>query len=346
MAARARASRTASSSIDGQLARRAPVAVTHPLVRRAARAGDLALEPKQAWTHVAEFAAPGVDAVNFGPGDPAFAHRRDEQIDDRRPRALLRAPGGASAADLRVNSAVLDAQGTYPFVRLTRGEAAAAARGIEVIDFGVGDPREPTAGVHPRGARRRLLRGAGCAIPLAVGPARAARGDRGVGAAGASASQLDPDDEVDPDARLQGGDLLARAGRSSQPRGGEDIVAVTEPGYPVHERGALFAGAAVVELPLHDERRLPPRPRRGRRWDRRSRSSGSTTRTTRPARVAPLALLRATRPRARRASTASCSPPTRRTASSGSSEPPASALQLADRTNVARLQHALEALAR
>jgi succinyl-diaminopimelate desuccinylase len=58
----------------------APVAVENPLLRRLRAAGDLPIEPKQAWTPVAEFAVRGLDAVNLGPGDPAFAHRRDERV--------------------------------------------------------------------------------------------------------------------------------------------------------------------------------------------------------------------------------------------------------------------------
>src|SRR6516225_9155334 len=49
----------------------------------------------------------------------------------------------ASVPPVRV-SPVLATQTTYPFVRIEQAKRERAARGVEIFDFGQGDPREPT----------------------------------------------------------------------------------------------------------------------------------------------------------------------------------------------------------
>jgi succinyl-diaminopimelate desuccinylase len=63
------------------LAPSGPVATENPCAQKLIAAGELTVAPKQAWTPVAEFGLAGLDAVNFGPGQPAQAHRRDESIE-------------------------------------------------------------------------------------------------------------------------------------------------------------------------------------------------------------------------------------------------------------------------
>jgi len=57
------------------------VANDNPLVDRLRVASSAPVEPKQAWTNVAEFSAAGIDAINFGPGAPEYAHRSDELVE-------------------------------------------------------------------------------------------------------------------------------------------------------------------------------------------------------------------------------------------------------------------------
>ena len=63
-----------------QHSRAAPVAARSPLVQRLREVGDFEVQPKQAWTNVADFAARGLDAINFGPGGTRYAHTPDEQV--------------------------------------------------------------------------------------------------------------------------------------------------------------------------------------------------------------------------------------------------------------------------
>jgi succinyl-diaminopimelate desuccinylase len=52
-----------------------------PVLAALRNAGSFTVEPKQAWTNVADFAARGLDAVNLGPGATRYAHAVDEQVE-------------------------------------------------------------------------------------------------------------------------------------------------------------------------------------------------------------------------------------------------------------------------
>jgi succinyldiaminopimelate transaminase len=143
-------------------------------------------------------------------------------------------------------SPLLDQLAQYPFARLDEWRAEARSRGIDVIDFGVGDPREPT----PAFIREALADGLRevSSYPRAVGlpeyrEAVAAWVGRRFGV------EIDAATEIVPTL----GSKEAIFSFAQMALGEKRLVAVPEPAYPVYERGALFAAGGVVTLPLREE---------------------------------------------------------------------------------------------
>jgi len=161
-------------------------------------------------------------------------------------------------------SPVLSAQGTYPFVRIERAKREAAAAGVEILDFGQGDPREPTDSLIRDalvdGLRERM------GYPKAEGlpelrQAIAGWCGRRFGV------ELDPDAEIVPTYGSKEA-IFSFAQLIVDPHGRKDTVIVTEPGYPVPARGAAFAGARVEMLPLLESNGFLPDLGEVEDWDR------------------------------------------------------------------------------
>jgi LL-diaminopimelate aminotransferase len=144
---------------------------------------------------------------------------------------------------------VLAHQGAYPLLRLDERRRALEEAGAELFDFGTGDPREPTdekirqalidgvpeSSRYPSTAGKRELREAFCGWM-----------ERRHGVT------LDPESEVLPATGSKEAIFhapLAFLHHSHDRRG----VAYGTPGYPVYERGTLFAGGEALPVELEGE---------------------------------------------------------------------------------------------
>ena len=144
---------------------------------------------------------------------------------------------------------VLEALGAYPLVRLDERRMELEAKGARLFDFGAGDPREPT----DEKIREALISGVPkvSRYPSAAGTKELRRSfsgymERRVGVT------LDPETGVLPASGSKEAIFhapLAFLHHSHERRG----VAYGTPGYPVYERGTLFAGGEPLPVRLRPE---------------------------------------------------------------------------------------------
>jgi acetylornithine aminotransferase len=133
----------------------------------------------------------------------------------------------------------------YPFTRLTDAKRRLAAEGVDVIDFGLGEPREETPAFIRAAVADAIDAEPVSTYPLAEGlpELRAAIAvwiERRFG------TDVDPNTEIVPT-------LGTKEAIFSLAQVVDGAVGVPTPGYPVPGRGALFAGREVVDVPLTAE---------------------------------------------------------------------------------------------
>jgi acetylornithine aminotransferase len=223
-------------------------------------------------------------------------------------------------------SPVLEGLDVYPFTRLNAAKRELAERGVQIVDFGIGEPREET----PAFIREALV---AALEPLSTYPLAEGLPELRAAVAGwverRFGAQLDPDTEIVP--TLGSKEAIFSLAQVIDP----GVVAVTTPGYPVAARGAAFAGAQVLELPLRAEHGFLPDlgaiddatwDRIGLLWVNYPNNPTAAT--------APLDFYERLAERARRHDFVLASDEAYSEVYFGS-EPPASALQVANRTNIA-----------
>lgn len=133
---------------------------------------------------------------------------------------------------------VLAALGEYPIGKLQETAREMRATGRRVLDFSIGDPREPTPSFIPEALRN--------AIPV-VSQYPTTAGLAELRAAIASylhrrfGVTVDPDTQVLPTSGSK--EAIFSTALAFVDRDRRDLVVWPTPGYPIYERGALFAGA-------------------------------------------------------------------------------------------------------
>jgi succinyldiaminopimelate transaminase len=135
---------------------------------------------------------------------------------------------------------------TYPFVRLDEARRRLESEGVDVIDFGRGDPRESTDPLIRQALVDNLTEESSYPAAAGLPELRAAVADWCARRFGV---ELDPSTEIVPTLGSKEA-IFSLAQVLVDPRADKRLVVIPEPAYPVYERGAVFAGAEVEYVPL------------------------------------------------------------------------------------------------
>jgi succinyldiaminopimelate transaminase len=145
---------------------------------------------------------------------------------------------------MRLNP-VLEQLGSYPIAVVHERARAMREAGQRVIDFSIGDPREPTPSFIPDALRS--------AVPV-ISQYPTTAGIRSLRTAVASYIErrfgvsVDPDTQIIPTSGSK--EAVFNTPLAFVDRGRGDVVVYGSPGYPIYERGALFSGAEAYPVVL------------------------------------------------------------------------------------------------
>lgn len=140
---------------------------------------------------------------------------------------------------------ILDQLGAYPIAMIQERAHSLAAQGVNVIDFSIGDPREPTPEFIPKALKAAVpevsqypLTGGRVELRESIVSYLARR--FGV--------EINPATQVMPTSGSK--EAVFSSPLAFVDRAAGQSVVYGSPGYPIYERGAMFAGAAIDPITL------------------------------------------------------------------------------------------------
>jgi succinyldiaminopimelate transaminase len=143
---------------------------------------------------------------------------------------------------------VLDELGAYVIADLQALARSMREAGERVIDFSIGDPREPTPPFIPEALKAAIPEVSQYPTVAGIAALREAFAGYLLRRFGV---EVDPDTQVIPTSGSK--EAIFTTPFALVDAAGGDAVAFGTPGYPVYERGTRFAGAATVGIRLEGD---------------------------------------------------------------------------------------------